>query len=138
MSAEVLASRAANRQVGVKAVLLDQIRSVSGIGSYLADEALHRAAISPRRPAADLRPTAWARILDAARDITMASANSGGVTLPDEGWVDLWERPGRFADELRVHGRARCATCGAPTRSAVVGGRRARWCPGCQDHRRVR
>ena len=138
VTATWLAARAANRRVGVKAVLLDQVRAVSGIGSYLADEALHRAGIDPRRPAADLHRTAWARILDAARDITTSSAAAGGVTLPDEGWVDLWGRPGRYADALRVHGRLDCGTCGAPTRSAVVGGRSARWCPRCQDHRRVR
>ncbi len=138
VTADWLAARAVHRRVGVKAVLLDQVGAVSGIGSYLADEALHRAAISPRRAAASLRPTAWSRILEAARDITTDSAAGGGVTLPDEGWVDLWGRPGRYAPELRVHGRAACGTCGTPTRSAVIGGRSARWCPRCQDHRRVR
>ncbi len=138
VTASWLAARAASRRVGVKAVLLDQLRAVSGIGSYLADEALHRAGISPRRVAAGLRPTAWARILDAARDITTTSAAAGGVTLPDEGWVDLWGRPGRYADQLRVHGRSACGTCGASTTSDVIGGRSARWCPRCQDHRRVR
>ena len=38
----LLATAARRRTVGAKAVLLDQLRSVSGIGSYLADEALHR------------------------------------------------------------------------------------------------
>lgn len=133
-----LVADAARRQVGVKAVLLDQLRTVSGIGSYLADEALHRAGISPLAPAGELRLPAWERILDAARDVAVDAAAAGGVTLPDEGWVDLWGRPGRYAPELRVHGRAHCATCGTPTRTAVVGGRSARWCPRCQDARRRR
>lgn len=134
----VLEAGARRRRVGVKAVLLDQLRTVSGIGSYLADEALHRAGISPVRPADSLEGSAWTRILDATRQITLASAAVGGVTLPDEGWIDLWDRPGRFAPELRVHGRRMCASCGTAVRTATVGGRSARWCPRCQHANRRR
>lgn len=138
VDAATLLDHAGRRRVGVKAVLLDQVHVVSGIGSYLADEALHRAAISPRRPAQTLAVTAWRRILDAARSVTRDATAVGGVTLPDEGWVDVWGRPGRFAPQLRVHGRATCGTCGRATVRAVVGGRSARWCPRCQDGRRRR
>lgn len=134
----LLAVYSARRHVGAKAVLLDQVGVVSGIGSYLADEALHRAGISPVAPAGELAPSAWDRILAAARSITVESAAVGGVTLPDEGWVDLHGVRGRFADELRVHGRDTCATCGSGTRRATVGGRSARWCPTCQHARRRR
>lgn len=133
-----LARDGARRQVGVKAVLLDQVRTVSGIGSYLADEALHHAGISPLTPAVQLQPSAWDRILLAARAVSRDSAAAGGVTLPDEGWIDLWGRSGRYGPQLRVHGRRDCATCGTPTRRAMVGGRSARWCPRCQDARRRR
>lgn len=138
VTAGLLAIHAVRRRVGVKAVLLDQVGAVSGIGSYLADEALHRAAISPLAPAGELDAGAWDRILTAARAITVESAGAGGVTLPDEGWVDLRGRRGEFADSLRVHGREECATCGTPTRRATVGGRSARWCPRCQHARRRR
>lgn len=134
----LLAVHAVRRRVGVKAVLLDQAGAVSGIGSYLADEALHRAGISPLAPAGELAVDAWERILAAARAITVESADVGGVTLADEGWVDLNGSRGRFAEQLRVHGRAGCATCGTATRRATVGGRSARWCPRCQHARRRR
>lgn len=133
-----LHARAARRRTAVKAVLLDQQRTVAGIGSYLADEALHRAGISPVVSAEELARSAWERILVAARAIATHSMAAGGVTLEDEGWVDLWGRPGTYAERLRVHARATCASCGTPTSSAVVGGRRARWCPRCQHPRRRR
>lgn len=133
-----LARLAARRRAAVKAVLLDQQRVVAGVGSYLADEALHRAGISPVVPAGELAPSAWARILDAARAVATESQAAGGVTLADEGWVDLQGRPGRYAEQLRVHARPTCGTCGAETRAAVVGGRSARWCPRCQPARRRR
>ncbi|HEX4902950.1 MAG TPA: DNA-formamidopyrimidine glycosylase family protein [Acidimicrobiales bacterium] len=129
---------AARRRAAVKAVLLDQQRTVAGVGSYLADEALHRAGISPVVPADQLARSAWDRILDAARTIARDSQAAGGVTLADEGWVDLEGRPGGYAEQLRVHARPTCATCGANTRAAVVGGRSARWCPRCQPARRRR
>lgn len=130
--------RAAGRRAAVKAVLLDQQRTVAGIGSYLADEALHRGGIDPTVPAGELARSAWDRILVAARAIATDSMAAGGVTLEDEGWVDLYGRPGTYASELRVHARSTCATCGTPTSSAVVGGRRARWCRRCQHPRRRR
>lgn len=133
-----LGDLAARRRVGVKSVLLDQTLGVAGIGSYLADEALHRARIDPTAPAGELAPSAWDRIVVAARAIATDSKAAGGVTLADEGWVDLWGRPGTYATELHVHARRTCATCGTPTSSAVVGGRRARWCHRCQHPRRRR
>ena len=133
-----LRDQAGRRRVGVKAVLLDQAQGVAGIGSYLADEALHRAGIDPTAPAGELARSAWDRILVSARAIATDSAAAGGVTLEDEGWVDLWGRPGTYAERLQVHARTTCATCGTPTSSAVVGGRRARWCSRCQHPRRRR
>lgn len=129
---------AARRPAAVKAVLLDQQRVVAGIGSYLADEALHRAGISPVVPADSLARSAWERTLAGARAIATDSMAVGGVTLADEGWFDLHGEPGRYAAALQVHARATCARCATPTRSAVVGGRSARWCPRCQHPRRRR
>lgn len=138
VTGERLHASAARRRTAVKAVLLDQQRVVAGIGSYLADEALHRAGIAPIVPADSLARSAWERILAAARAIATDSMAVGGVTLADEGWVDLHGQPGRYAAELQVHARGSCARCATPTRSAVVGGRTARWCPRCQHARRRR
>lgn len=132
VSREGLRAHAERRTVGVKAVLLDQLGIVSGIGSYLADEGLHRVGIAPTRPSNELSSDDWSGLLTAVRSIASESADAGGVTLADEGWVDLYGRPGRYASSLRVHARAACGTCGAPTARAVVGGRGARWCPSCQ------
>ena len=132
VTGDAVAAASARCTVGAKAVLLDQVRAVSGIGSYLADEALHRAGVSPLRPAKRLTADDWEGVLTGARAVAEASAAVGGVTLPDEGWVDLLGRPGRYATELRVHGRDECMSCGTPTCRASVGGRSARWCPVCQ------
>lgn len=138
VTAHLLRDRARTRSIGVKPLLLDQARFVSGIGSYLADEVLHAAGLDPRAPANTLAVSAWTRILDAARTQIAVSATVGGVTLADEGWMDLWGRPGNHADGMRVHGRDTCGTCGAATSSAVLAGRSARWCRHCQHPRRRR
>ena len=130
--------RAERRRASVKAVLLDQSAFVAGIGSYLADEILHDAGIDPRAPARELAVSAWSRILSSSLGHIEASARVGGVTLADEGWIDLWGRPGGYGEGVRVHARARCGTCDSPTRSAILAGRSARWCPACQHPRRRR
>ena len=58
---DVLAATLAKRSAPVKAVLLDQA-AVAGIGNLYADEALHYAAIHPRRPASGLRANDVARL----------------------------------------------------------------------------
>lgn len=126
------ARRVRGRHLAVKAALLDQQLVVSGIGSYLADEVLHAVGLDPRMPASRLRPTDWDHVLRTARDLANTSAALGGVSLADEGWVDLWGRLGGSADRLRVHARTHCQTCGGPTSVATVSGRSARWCRACQ------
>lgn len=138
ITADLLQARASTRRVGVKPVMLDQARFVAGIGSYVADEALWAAGIDPRRPANTLAVTAWDRILTSTRQIIAESAAVGGVTLPDDGWIDLWGRPGTYGVKLAIHGRDICTRCQSPTQRAVIAGRSARWCPACQPRQRRR
>ena len=68
--AAALAARCAGRRTAVKVALLDQ-RVVAGLGNIYASEALHRAGLSPFRPASMLanargRPTPAAKRLAAA------------------------------------------------------------------------
>merc|ERR1712194_24504 len=44
---ETMAARIANRKLGIKAVILDQKRVVSGVGNWVADEVLYQSKIHP-------------------------------------------------------------------------------------------
>jgi formamidopyrimidine-DNA glycosylase len=98
----------------VKARIMDQ-QVIAGVGNLLADEALWRARIHPRRPSGALT----AEELDALRrDLRAAirgAVRKGGV------------HTGAFAQDRRRVGR--CPRCGAELHRGVVGGRTTFWCP---------
>jgi formamidopyrimidine-DNA glycosylase len=98
----------------LKARLMNQAH-VAGVGNLLADEALWRAGLDPRRPARDLTPAELRRLHRHLR-ATVA---------------ELSERGGSHTGDLRVH-RApggRCPKDGAVLERSTVGGRTTWWCP---------
>jgi formamidopyrimidine-DNA glycosylase len=113
----VLARALAASGTPVKARLLDQ-SVIAGIGNLVADEVLWRAAVDPRRPAADLG-RAEARRLHRHLAATLADLLArGGSHLGDLGPE---RRPG-----------GRCPRDGTALARAVVGGRTTWWCPAHQ------
>ncbi len=106
--------------------------AVAGIGNIYASEILFACGIDPRTPAGALDRERCDGIARAARAILADSVASGGTTIRDFSGAD--GRPGYFALKLNVYGREgeKCPRCGGTIRSAVAGGRRAFFCPGCQ------
>jgi formamidopyrimidine-DNA glycosylase len=84
------------------------------VGNLLADEALWRAGIDPRRRGVDLDPEELARLRRAVRAAIRGALKAGGT--------------GRTA-----FGRSRalgvCPRHGSALSTATVGSRTTRWCP---------
>jgi formamidopyrimidine-DNA glycosylase len=97
----------------VKARLLNQ-QALAGVGNLLADEALWRARIDPRRRGVDLDPDELARLRRAVRAAIRGAMAAGGT--------------GRSAF-ARSRGLGVCPRDGAELAIAKVGGRTTRWCP---------
>ena len=97
----------------VKARLLDQ-QALAGVGNLLADEALWRAGIDPRRRGVDLDPDELARLRRAVRAAIRGALAAGGT--------------GRSAF-ARARALGICARHGSALSTAKVGGRTTRWCP---------
>ncbi len=98
----------------LKARLMNQAH-VAGVGNLMADEALWRAGLDPRRPASGLSAAELRRLHRHLR---------ASVT-------DLMERGGSHTGDLRIH-RApggRCPKDGATLQRDTVGGRTTWWCP---------
>ncbi|MFZ9397632.1 MAG: bifunctional DNA-formamidopyrimidine glycosylase/DNA-(apurinic or apyrimidinic site) lyase [Ilumatobacteraceae bacterium] len=118
----------------MKALLLDQ-HVIAGIGNIYGDEILHRAGISPLRPANRVVGAKVARLRDAVVSVLSDAVAMGGSTLGDAQYVDVSGEGGSFQENHRVYGRAgeRCITCGRGiVTSAVVAGRTTSWCRVCQ------
>lgn len=139
LTPDYLASRARGKKVALKPFLADQ-RIIAGVGNIYACEALYRARLSPKRPAATLatksgRPTQRAHDLVASiRAVLEDAIKAGGSTLRDYRHAD--GALGEFQHTFAVYGREGkpCPRkgCGGTVRRIVQGGRSTYYCPRCQ------
>lgn len=133
-TARELAERLAGRSALIKPLLLDQ-SIVAGVGNIYADESLHRARISPLRPAGELSTEEVGRLRAGIEETLAAAVDQGGTSLDDLAYLLPDGRAGDFLDRLRVYGREgeACPRCGGEIRRVVLRGRSAFWCEDCQS-----
>jgi formamidopyrimidine-DNA glycosylase len=139
LTPEYLARRAAGRAVDLKAFLSDQ-HIVAGLGNIYVCEALFRAGLAPKRPAASLatkagRPTQRARRLATAiRAVLKDAIAAGGSSLRDYRRAD--GALGTFQHAFAVYGREGSACtrsgCRGLVRRIVQCGRSTFFCAKCQ------
>lgn len=119
------------RRAPIKAVLLMQ-EQFPGIGNWMADEILWRAAIHPRRPAGSLTPreakTLWRECRTVCRQALAAIAGRGR-TLPPDLNVGI-PRSWLFKHRWRPGGI--CPKTKTPLAYATIGGRTTCWSPARQ------
>lgn len=122
--AGVLARR---RRRSIKEALMDQT-VLAGIGNIQATEALWRARIDPRSPAAAL----------GKKDI--AAVVRGLRWTIERTLADIEARRGEYGDPFLVYGHEgeRCPRCRTTLVRIVLGGRATTFCPGCQRRFRAR
>jgi formamidopyrimidine-DNA glycosylase len=130
-SPKLLGERLTKRRAPVKAALLDQ-RTLAGMGNIYADEALWRARIDPRRPAAELSEEEVRALHRGIRQALKAGIARQGATLRDYRKPD--GSSGRMQSEFKVYGRdgEPCLRCGAPLEKTRIGGRGTWFCGTCQ------
>lgn len=138
-NAEALARACARRSTSLKAALSDQ-RVVAGLGNIYVCEALHRARLSPRRPASSIAARsgpARARtraLVQAIRDVLTDAIDAGGSSLRDHRSPD--GDLGMFQHDFRVYDREGkpCPRrgCSGTIRRIVQGARSTFYCPRCQ------
>ncbi len=107
----------------VKAVLLMQDR-FPGIGNWMADEILWRAAIHPRRAAGSLDAAEIRALHRECRHVCRRALATIGETYADP--PRSWLFPHRWEDG------GRCPKTGAPLVREEIGGRTTCWSPGRQ------
>ena len=118
------------RAAPIKPLLLDQ-RIVAGLGNIYVCEALHRAHISPLRPAGTLRRADLARLVPAIRAVLGESIAAGGSTIRD--YAQPNGELGYFAASWQVYGReGQACPCGGTVTRITQGGRSSFWCESCQ------
>jgi len=123
----------AGRRQSAKTLLLDQ-RIVAGLGNIYVCEALHRARISPNRPAGSISRRRLAVLAAAIQDVLREAIAKGGSTLRDFAAAD--GALGYFQHSFTVYGREDepCASpgCLGVVRHITQAGRSTFYCPVCQ------
>jgi formamidopyrimidine-DNA glycosylase len=115
----------------VHTILRDQ-RTVSGVGRGYADDALHRARLSPYASLARLAPEERLRLLDAVLEVidealARERTREGGLSAP------------KLGEHFTVHGRAGlpCPVCGDELRRVSYESHEVVYCPRCQTGGKV-
>ncbi len=128
---EYLYRQAQKRRVAVKSLIMDG-RIVVGAGNIYANEALFRAGIHPARAADRISAERYARLSAEIKNVLTAAIRQGGTTLRDFQQED--GKPGYFAQELLVYGKAgaACPGCGTPLKQQRIGQRSSFYCSHCQ------
>ena len=144
---EISATGAAHEPVFTATVVVDGESIAEAVGrtkkaaaqaastEALGDEILHRAGVSPTRPASSVNARQSSRIHEAVHSVLGEAVDAGGSTLGDAQYVDVTGEAGGYQDSHRVYARAGlpCLTCGrGRVVSAVIGGRTTSWCRVCQ------
>jgi formamidopyrimidine-DNA glycosylase len=118
VSRDVFRQRVGRGNAPLKARIMDQ-SVIAGVGNLLADEALWRARLDPRRPASGLDDDELDRLRRDIRAATRRAIERGGAHTGDV-------IPHRRRDGI-------CPRCGADMARATVGGRTTYWCSAEQD-----
>jgi formamidopyrimidine-DNA glycosylase len=137
--AAMLAQACKGKQTSLKAALSDQ-KVVAGLGNIYVCEALHRAALSPRRRASTIATRTGnatphaGRLVEAIQDVLRDAIAAGGSSLRDHRRTD--GELGLFQHNFRVYDRAGepCPRrgCRGTIRRIVQTGRSTFYCPVCQ------
>ena len=121
------------RKQGPKTLLLDQ-GTVAGLGNIYVCEALHRAHISPLKPAGAIKRAKLEALATAIREVLIEAIEAGGSSLRDYAGAD--GALGYFQHSFRVYDR-KGEPCPDPKcKGAIVrtvqSGRSSFHCPACQ------
>lgn len=124
----------AEHSTPIETFLLDQTH-LAGIGNIYAAEILHRARISPLRPANRLTPKETRLLLRLIGEVMAEAVAGQGTTISD--YAPEKGETGGFQELLRVYGREgeRCRRRGCPGRvERIVQAQRSTFfCPECQQ-----
>jgi formamidopyrimidine-DNA glycosylase len=131
LTGDYLYQRSRGRRLAVKPFIMDS-KVVVGVGNIYASESLFRAGIDPSRAAGRVSLARYRQLAEAIREVLQDAIAAGGTTLRD--FSDQDGRPGYFAQQLQVYGRAGepCSSCGQAIVKIQLGQRSTYFCRQCQ------
>lgn len=126
-----LYEKSRNRKVPIKTFLMNN-HIVVGVGNIYANESLFKAGILPTALACTISKKRFDKLTVIIKEVLAAAIEQGGTTLKDFTQSD--GRPGYFAQQLLVYGRAgkKCMVCETILKEVRQSNRSSVFCPTCQ------
>lgn len=115
----------------IKTLLMDQ-KVIAGIGNIYSDEILFAAKIHPLRLVSGLNEREMGRIFNQMKRILLRAVEDKGSSV--EYYLDACGEKGSYAKKHKVYQKEKqkCPRCSKRIEKIKIGGRTARFCPGCQ------
>lgn len=131
LTPDYLFEKSRNRKVPIKTFLMNS-HIVVGVGNIYANESLFKAGILPTALAGSISKKRFNALTDIIKEVLAAAIAQGGTTLKDFTQAD--GRPGYFAQQLLVYGRAgkKCMVCETILEEVRQSNRSSVFCPTCQ------
>ncbi|MFT5083503.1 MAG: formamidopyrimidine-DNA glycosylase [Lentisphaeria bacterium] len=128
---EYLFLRARKRTQAIKTWIMDS-SIVVGVGNIYANESLFNAGIHPIKAAGKVTRSHYTMLAEEIKKVLTKAIERGGTTLRD--FVGGDGKPGYFAQELNVYGRAGrpCVKCQKKLLEKRLGQRTTVYCTQCQ------
>lgn len=129
--ADYLFNKSRKRTSAIKTFIMDQ-KFVVGVGNIYASESLFLSGINPQKAAGKVSKAKYELLVQCIKDVLAKAIKEGGTTLKD--FVGSDGKPGYFAQQLRVYGRAGepCIDCGKAIKQITQGQRSTFYCSHCQ------
>jgi len=133
MSWEYFGQVVAQRHAKLKPMLMDQ-KVFAGIGNIYSDEILFTAGLRWDRMSDSLSAQEIRRLYRAVIETLQDAVKYRGSTLDDNGYLDLFGKPGDYREHHKVYAREgeACRRCRRPLVKQRVGGRSSFFCEACQ------
>ena len=112
---------------------MDQ-KFIAGIGNVYSDEILFEAGLKWDRQSDSLSQQEVRRLYRAISETLQGAVKYRGSSLADEGYVDLFGKPGEYQDHHQVYDREgqACTRCRRPIHRARYSNRSTFYCDACQ------
>ena len=123
----------ADKKTKLKPLLMDQ-KFIAGIGNVYSDEILFEAGLKWERQSDSLSQQEVRRLYRAISETLQGAVKYRGSSLADEGYVDLFGKPGEYQEHHQVYGREgeSCNRCRRPIHRARYSNRSTFSCDACQ------
>jgi formamidopyrimidine-DNA glycosylase len=133
VSWQVFARLLTSKDTKLKTLLVDQT-VIAGIGNIYSDEILYEAGLRFDRSTTSLSTMEMRRLYRSVVEVLHEAIKYGGSTLSDQQYVDLFGKPGQYAQYHQVYDREKlaCRRCRATIDKVRFAQRSTYFCPACQ------